>query len=512
MKQSALLLSFALLMVISELPAQVIGTFKPDGLEFTEETPSFLFTRYGYNQMSLVNGFNSTIVENFRLSTGDDLVRSQLGKDGFTHQNFATFPSSKFNAQLREMTYHTEGSGTVEDWRIGVTPLGVADPNNFGVSAFRIQHELEENATTTVKDVLYIQPRSGFVGFGGTPENAQVHIKRNSDSPGRYGLIVDNKGDNGDQDAVRGVVEGNGTGERRAGIFLVTGSSTGLKFGVQGVIGTSGVAGEQYAIYGSVAPSDQVFQRAGYFSGDVTITGTLNQPSDGKLKKQVETAPYGLEAIKRLRPVRYEYQREKYDYMTLPKGAQLGFLAEELEEVLPELVQENRHPNSIQGDTENAPEAPNGTMDYKGINYIGIIPVLTRAMQEQQEEIEEVKADNEALYGENIRLKKRLDDLEEKLNALLEDKNQLPAGAYLQNFPNPFSHSTTIRYELPHGSERAKLVITNMAGQMIRSFDISGAAQGSIELSSGQLAAGGYNYSLIVDGEILETRTMIVNK
>lgn len=55
-------------------------------------------------------------------------------------------------------------------------------------------------------------------------------------------------------------------------------------------------------------------------------------------------------------------------------GRQLGFIAQEVAEVLPELVQTNIHDGSL------------------GVNYIAVIPLLVEALKEQQAQIEELKS------------------------------------------------------------------------------------------------------------------------
>ncbi|MFZ3055008.1 MAG: hypothetical protein WA091_03455, partial [Minisyncoccales bacterium] len=73
--------------------------------------------------------------------------------------------------------------------------------------------------------------------------------------------------------------------------------------------------------------------------------------------------------------------------MKFTTGTQLGFIAQDMEKIIPEVVT-----------TDN-----NG---YKGISYEKIVPVLTSAMQEQQKEIE-------ALSNENKELKLEVNDLKD---------------------------------------------------------------------------------------------------
>ncbi|MFZ3055015.1 MAG: hypothetical protein WA091_03505, partial [Minisyncoccales bacterium] len=64
--------------------------------------------------------------------------------------------------------------------------------------------------------------------------------------------------------------------------------------------------------------------------------------------------------------------------MKFTTGTQLGFIAQDMEKIIPEVVT-----------TDN-----NG---YKGISYEKIVPVLTSAMQEQQKEIEALSNENKEL-------------------------------------------------------------------------------------------------------------------
>ena len=92
-------------------------------------------------------------------------------------------------------------------------------------------------------------------------------------------------------------------------------------------------------------------------------------PSDARLKKEIVPIQGGLSSVMKLRPVNYlrKPSLSSSDY-TIREN---GFIAQELMTVLPEVVYEAR-------DTEKI---------FK-VNYISIIPVLTKALQEQQQQIQ----------------------------------------------------------------------------------------------------------------------------
>ena len=83
----------------------------------------------------------------------------------------------------------------------------------------------------------------------------------------------------------------------------------------------------------------------------------------------------------------------------------------------------------------------------------------------------------------------------------------------LQNYPNPFNPSTTIGFNLPSAS-RASLKIYNSAGQLITTLVDQQLAQGNYEFQwrAENLASGIYYYSVVLDGQIAQTRKMLLMK
>lgn len=139
----------------------------------------------------------------------------------------------------------------------------------------------------------------------------------------------------------------------------------------------------------------------GFFNGDVYTTGAY-LPSDGNLKTKVEPLADGLSIIRQLRPKEYEYLIAEHGHMELPEGIQYGFIAQEFAEVLPTLTKDSRQP-AIEKDGQSHP-----AVDFKALNYIGLIPFLTKAIQEQQAIIEAQEARLLALESEVGSIRERL--------------------------------------------------------------------------------------------------------
>jgi hypothetical protein len=104
---------------------------------------------------------------------------------------------------------------------------------------------------------------------------------------------------------------------------------------------------------------------------------------------------YGLGEILQLRPVRYEWKGRSDGKVNL------GLIAQEVEPVIPELVQKAK-----------------GEAGMMSLNYIGLVPVLVKAIQEQQASLERKDAEIVALRSQNVALEKHNAALDARLAAL----------------------------------------------------------------------------------------------
>jgi hypothetical protein len=95
----------------------------------------------------------------------------------------------------------------------------------------------------------------------------------------------------------------------------------------------------------------------------------------------------------------------------------------------------------------------------------------------------------------------------------MSDELSVISGASLQqNIPNPFSHMTTINYALPQTFSSAKIIITDKGGNALKEINISVKGRGSLTVDASTLASGAYQYSLYVDGRLIDTKQMILTK
>jgi hypothetical protein len=203
-----------------------------------------------------------------------------------------------------------------------------------------------ENNTTTAQDKIAVQGVSkptAFWGVGGKFEGGWTGVQGNANMSG-------------------------GVGARYAGSFSAAGGSS------------------NYGVYASASGPTGSTNYAGYFAGNVYVNGTVTQTSDERLKLNIKDLGSSLDAIRRLKPKTYNFRHDGAAGLTLPDGNQIGFLAQDLQQIFPDLVKEVpvENPSGSQKGTSN------GTI--LSVNQMALIPVLVKAIQEQQAEIDDLKA------------------------------------------------------------------------------------------------------------------------
>ena len=299
-------------------------------------------------------------------------------------------------------------------------------------------------------------------------------------------------------------------------------SSTTNNYGVLGMLvgygptdnGGAGIFGSSnsYPYYYPISMYDYY---AGYFYGPVVMTGNLTVPnvyttSDLRLKDNIvplnETDESGLKTldnILNMNVVEYNYKDnsknvvEKSDESGLSEDEweaieavkrssaemaskrHIGLIAQELKEIYPDMVQE-------------------GKDGYLAVNYAELVPVLIRSIQVLKQEVDELKGvDGSA----------RMAPKSSGVNpTIATSKNKL-----FQNTPNPFKEETVIRFQLADDACDAAICIFDMSGKMLKQMSVDSSMQ-SVTIGGNELSAGMYLYSLVVNGNEIDTKRMILSK
>ncbi|HYQ85626.1 MAG TPA: tail fiber domain-containing protein [Bacteroidota bacterium] len=163
-------------------------------------------------------------------------------------------------------------------------------------------------------------------------------------------------------------------------------ATSGTPIGLQGT--AQGAGGTNH--YGVVGFASGGTTNYGvYAGGDLVYTGNLIHASDAGFKENVLDYSGALSKIMMIRPRTFTFKSGgDYDRFGFAAGKHFGFLAQELEQVFPELVVTATHPPEPDGKGGTSA----GPVDYKGVKTMEIIPILVQAVQEQQKLIEELQA------------------------------------------------------------------------------------------------------------------------
>ena len=306
------------------------------------------------------------------------------------------------------------------------------------------------------------------------------------------------------------------------GVLGVVGSvntTHGRNYGLSGMIdfngphyGGTGIYGTNYA-YFYYTPTNIQGDYAGYFEGRVKITGSLTIPnmfipSDNRLSENVtylnerRDATSTLDNLLGMNVIQYNmksrvpdeipadmedstgiirkaYEYLKKDEMKMSARRHYGLDAEELQKVYPDLVLE-------------------GQDGYLAVNYVELVPLLIRSIQELKQELDAVKGGSKAMTR--------------SVNNESADFNATATSNVLyQNTPNPFREQTIIRFSLADDVQEASISIFDMTGKTLKKLPIS-SGMDSVSIGGYELGEGMFLYSLIVNGQVIDTKRMVISK
>ncbi|OJV55327.1 MAG: hypothetical protein BGO31_20555 [Bacteroidetes bacterium 43-16] len=203
------------------------------------------------------------------------------------------------------------------------------------------------------------------------------------------------------------------------------------------------------------------------------LCNSISYVSDRNKKeniKPIATVPSGLYDIKS-----YTYNFKKEKDRPADDKEHFGFIAQEVEQVFPNLVSV-----SEKG-------------DY-ALNYTEFIPLLLTALKDQKSEIEALKQEVSSLKANQA-----------SASAIISKTTSI----LYQNAPNPFSEATVIRFKVAPEVSRSFICIYDLNGRQVQKLDIQNGAS-SISVHAQSLQPGTYLYSLFTDGQLVDTKKMVV--
>ena len=228
--------------------------------------------------------------------------------------------------QARNKTYGT-------NYFLGINPLG----GNVGIGTSAPLSTLTVgNAGGTISGEITINPQ------GASNEGGQITLKKSLSGP-TNDWTIDTYGDN--------------LANARFRIFNGSDATTGLSIKENGFVGL-----------GNIAPTVRL-----QVTGDI-IANSIAGSSDIRFKKDISPIENPLAKVMQLRGVNFNWNTSAFPQRMFSEKRTMGFIAQEVEKVVPEIVQ-----------TENTAEG------FKSVQYDKIVALLVEAVKAQQKQIQQLK-------------------------------------------------------------------------------------------------------------------------
>ena len=133
-------------------------------------------------------------------------------------------------------------------------------------------------------------------------------------------------------------------------------------------------------------------------SGTLIVNGT-GYPSDIRYKKQITPLQHPLEKIMAINGVEYFMRTDEFPSKHFDTKLQVGLIAQEVEKVLPQVVQ-------------------TGKDGYRSVDYAKVVPLLVEGIKEQQHLIENQRKQIDTLSTHDREQQKQIDELKKLVEKL----------------------------------------------------------------------------------------------
>ncbi|NNE14529.1 MAG: T9SS type A sorting domain-containing protein [Saprospiraceae bacterium] len=240
-------------------------------------------------------------------------------------------------------------------------------------------------------------------------------------------------------------------------------------------------------------------------AGNVKANGVV-LTSDRRLKTNTTPFNYGLNEVMQLNPIYYEYTGEGG---TAADALHVGVYAQDLQEVAPEIVSEFTH---IEEDNDGNVISK---QNFLQIDDTAVKYMLMNAIQDQQAIIEAKTEQIDALEAKLIELAEAVEVIKTNgiSSTVIESNVTLTyhdLASLEQNSPNPFNGVTRISYIIPTDANNASIEIYDFNGKMIKTMAVDHTGEGVLNVRAEDIPSGTYSYRLIVDGQTIGTKKMVI--
>lgn len=280
-----------------------------------------------------------------------------------------TTPVNKFEVVAVKADPATSGTSANGNLRLGATVgTHILDFGLSGTSTYGwLQARDKSNYATPY--ILTLNPNGGNIGIGTSAPGSLLTVGRADGTiPAEILLNPSTTTNEGGQlvfkrslvgSTVDWIVDqyGSTSSDARLRIFAGSSEMNGLIIKENGFIGM-----------GNIAPSVRL-----QVSGDI-IANSIAGSSDLRFKTNVRSISSPLEKVKSLRGVYFNWDQKSFPNKDFSDKTELGFIAQEVEKVLPEVVSK-----------DNSPE------EYRSVKYDKVVALLVEAIKEQQKQIDSLK-------------------------------------------------------------------------------------------------------------------------
>ncbi len=232
----------------------------------------------------------------------------------------------------------------------------------------------------------------------------------------------------------------------------------------------------------STSGVDQTGNLKLYING-ITQGVAFLSSSDRKFKKDIKSIENALEKVQKIEGKTYFWDIENNKDKNFDNGGHSGFIAQELEKVLPHLV----------ATSENG---------EKAVNYMELMPYLVEAIKAQQNQIKEQQS--------------QINELKEQLSNNFKAQNndliKFENTKIINVSPNPSNDVISVSLNIEKGIQSAKLLVHDLNGTVLSSLNINERDTNIAKtLQKDNFGKGIYIIDLVINGKSIDTKKIVFN-
>lgn len=184
-----------------------------------------------------------------------------------------------------------------------------------------------------------------------------------------------------------------GSSTQAAAVYARTeGTGTLINYGVEARVTCT--TGMNYGVLAGVTGNANTSpNRAIFAAGKIQTTATVVQTSDSIFKTNVGDMTNALSVVGNLKPRTYFMDVASYPRMNFSSNQQYGFVAQEIETVLPDVV----HYSVLPAEYDSTGTEIEPAISFKSLDYTSIIPWNTAAINELNEKVERATLSDESI-------------------------------------------------------------------------------------------------------------------